>query len=153
MFRASPKEVFTCNAGSQDQEGRIGKKQNVLQNRECPAKNPARACRVSALALGIRHHCGTERLIPTRFTLRPACPGVLVPMLPNLFFLAMMQGTTPPSLTAREILVTHMVQADNDRVAALAGYSGVRRYRFDNRKPSNRCPARLILVDMPGITE
>jgi hypothetical protein len=46
-----------------------------------------------------------------------------------------------------------MVQADNDRVAALAGYSGVRRYRFDNQKPNNRCPVQLIFVDMPGITE
>ena len=45
-----------------------------------------------------------------------------------------------------------MVQADNDRVAALAGHSGVRRYRFDNQKPNNRCPAQLILADMTGIT-
>ena len=56
-----------------------------------------------------------------------------MPMLPSLFFLAMMQGSTPPSLTAPQIL-DRMVQADNDRVAALAGYSGVRHYRFDNRK-------------------
>ena len=56
-----------------------------------------------------------------------------MPMLPSLFFLAMMQGGTPPSLTAPEIL-ERMVQADNDRLAALAGYSGVRHYRFDNRK-------------------
>lgn len=56
-----------------------------------------------------------------------------MPMLPSLFFLAMMQGSTPPSLTAPQIL-ERMVQADNDRVAALAGYSGVRRYRFENRK-------------------
>ena len=72
-------------------------------------------------------------------------------MLPNPSSLAMMQGTTPPSLTAREILEPHMVQADNDRVAALARYSGVRRSWFDNRKPNNRCPAQLILVDIPGI--
>lgn len=56
-----------------------------------------------------------------------------MPMLPSLFFLAIVQGSTPPSLTAPEIL-ERMVQADNDRVAALAGYSGVRRYRFENRK-------------------
>ena len=54
-------------------------------------------------------------------------------MLPTLFFLATMQGSTPPSLTAPEIL-ERMVQADNGRTAALAGYSGVRRYRFDNLK-------------------
>jgi hypothetical protein len=56
-----------------------------------------------------------------------------MPMLPTLFFLATMQGSTPPSLTAPEIL-ERMVQADNDRVAALAGYSGVRHYRFENKK-------------------
>jgi len=56
-----------------------------------------------------------------------------MPMLPTLFFLAVIQGGTPPPLTAPEI-VERMVQADNDRVAALAGYSGVRRYRFDNWK-------------------
>ncbi|MGA2592234.1 MAG: hypothetical protein ABSH32_20170 [Bryobacteraceae bacterium] len=44
-----------------------------------------------------------------------------------------MQGSTPPSLTAPEVL-ERMVQADNDRVAALAGYSGVRHYRFENKK-------------------
>jgi len=54
-------------------------------------------------------------------------------MLPSLLFLAMMHGSTPPSLTAPEIL-ERMAQADNDRVAALAGYSGERRYRFENRK-------------------
>jgi hypothetical protein len=54
-------------------------------------------------------------------------------MLPSLFFLAIMQGSTPLSLTAPEIL-ERMVQADNDRVAALAGYSGLRRYQFENKK-------------------
>jgi len=54
-------------------------------------------------------------------------------MLPSLFFLAIVQGSTPPSLNAPEIL-ERMVQADNDRVAALAGYSGVRHYRFENKK-------------------
>ena len=56
-----------------------------------------------------------------------------MPMLPTLLCLATMQGGTPPSLTAPEIL-ERMVQADNDRAGALAGYSGVRRYRFDNLK-------------------
>jgi len=54
-------------------------------------------------------------------------------MLPTLLFLAMMQGDSSPSLTAPEIL-ERMVQADNDRLAALAGYSGVRHYRFENKK-------------------
>ena len=59
--------------------------------------------------------------------------GSLMPMLPTLFFLAMMQGDSSPSLTAPEIL-ERMVQADNARLAALAGYSGVRHYRFENKK-------------------
>ena len=45
-----------------------------------------------------------------------------MPMLPTLLFLATMQGSTPPSLTAPEIL-ERMVRADSDRAAALAGYA------------------------------
>ncbi len=54
-------------------------------------------------------------------------------MLPTVLFMAMIQGGSPPSLTAPEI-VEHMVSADNARRAALAGYSGVRHYRFENKK-------------------
>ena len=54
-------------------------------------------------------------------------------MLPTIFFLAMMQGGSPPSLTAPEIL-ERMMQADSRRLAVLAGYSGLRHYRFDNLK-------------------
>jgi len=53
-------------------------------------------------------------------------------MLPILF-MAMMQGGSQPSLTAPEIL-ERMIQADNERLTALAGYSGTRHYRFDNKK-------------------
>ena len=56
-----------------------------------------------------------------------------MPMLPTLFLLAMVQGDPSPSLTAPEIL-ERMVQADNDRLSALAGYSGTRHYRFENKK-------------------
>jgi len=56
-----------------------------------------------------------------------------MPMLPAFLFLAMLQGDAPPSLTAPEIL-ERMVQADNARRAALAGYSGMRHYRFENKK-------------------
>jgi len=89
------------------------------------AKNPARA--LPSFGACPRHTSSLRHRTPHTNAFYPAtpCPGVLVPMLPNLFFLAMMQGTTPPSLTAREILEPHMVQADNDRVAALAGHSGV----------------------------
>jgi len=56
-----------------------------------------------------------------------------MPMLPTLFLLAMLQGDPSPSLTAPEIL-ERMVQSDNDRLSALAGYSGTRHYRFENKK-------------------
>jgi hypothetical protein len=57
----------------------------------------------------------------------------IMPMLPTLFLVAMMQADSSPSLTAPEIL-ERMVQADNARLAALTGYSGVRHYRFENKK-------------------
>lgn len=53
--------------------------------------------------------------------------------LPIVFAFAMMQGEGTLSLTAPEI-VERMVQADNGRLAALAGYSATRHYRFDNLK-------------------
>ena len=56
-----------------------------------------------------------------------------MPMLSTVFFLAMMQPGSPPSLTAPEIL-ERMMQADKDRLTALAGYSGERHYRFENKK-------------------
>ncbi len=56
-----------------------------------------------------------------------------MPMLPTVLLMAMMQSGPPPSLTAPEIL-EHMVQADNARLAILAGYSGTRHYRFENKK-------------------
>ena len=54
-------------------------------------------------------------------------------MLAAIFFLAMMQGGPSPSLNPAAI-VERMVQADNERLSALAGYSGVRHYRFENKK-------------------
>jgi hypothetical protein len=48
-----------------------------------------------------------------------------------------MQAGPPPSLSAGEIL-EHMMQADRDRVAALAGYSGERHYRFENKKSNKQ---------------
>src|SRR5438270_841924 len=59
--------------------------------------------------------------------------GVLIPMLPTFLLIAMMQGGSPPPLTAPEI-VARMAQADNARRTALAGYSGLRHYRFENKK-------------------
>ena len=54
-------------------------------------------------------------------------------MLTTLLFMAMLQGDLQPSLTAPEIL-ERMLQADNARRTALAGYSGMRHYRFENKK-------------------
>lgn len=56
-----------------------------------------------------------------------------MPLLPAFFFAAAMQGGPPPSLPVPEIL-ERMMQADAARRAALAGYSGIRHYRFENKK-------------------
>jgi len=56
-----------------------------------------------------------------------------MPILANMLLLAVFEGGSTPSLTAPEI-VQRMVQADNERLAALAGYSGMRHYRFENKK-------------------
>ena len=41
------------------------------------------------------------------------------------------------SLTAEQI-VGRLVRADEDRAAALGGYSGMRRYLFENKKANKR---------------
>jgi len=66
----------------------------------------------------------------------------IMPMLPPVFFLAMMQAGSPPSLTAPEI-VERMMQADKDRLTALAGYSGERHYRFENKKSNKQAEMRV----------
>jgi hypothetical protein len=48
-----------------------------------------------------------------------------------------MMESVPAPLTTPEI-VARLVQADNDRLAALAGYTGVRHYRFENIKYKKR---------------
>ena len=53
-------------------------------------------------------------------------------MLVPLVFLAAFDTAQAPLSTSE--IVNRMVQADNDRLAALAGYTGVRRYRFENKK-------------------
>jgi hypothetical protein len=47
--------------------------------------------------------------------------------------MTVIQGDSRPSLTAPEIL-ERMAQADTARRTALAGYSGTRHYRFENKK-------------------
>jgi len=54
-----------------------------------------------------------------------------MPILTTVLFLAIVPSGPVPSLTADEILA-RLIQADHDRLAALAGYSGIRHYRFDN---------------------
>ena len=58
-------------------------------------------------------------------------------MLQSLVLLVMIEGAPPPPLTAPEI-VERMVRADKERQAALAGYTGVRRYRFENKNFNKR---------------
>ena len=54
-------------------------------------------------------------------------------MLHTLFFLATLQGASPAPLSTAEI-VERMIHADEDRRAALAGYTGMRRYHFENTR-------------------
>jgi len=59
-------------------------------------------------------------------------------MNPLLFVLVQgVVASDPPPLTVAEI-VDHMVQADNERMAVFSGYTGLRRYTFENRKV-NKC--------------
>jgi hypothetical protein len=51
--------------------------------------------------------------------------------------LAMMESGPVPTLTAPDV-VERMVQADNDRLAALGGYTGFRHYQFENKKSNKR---------------
>ena len=73
-----------------------------------------------------------------------------MPMLPTLFLLAFVQGDPSPSLTAPEIL-ERMVQADNDRLAALAGYSGTRHYRFENKKSGKTAEMTVRMSCSDGV--
>lgn len=57
--------------------------------------------------------------------------------LNSLFLLAMIQGATPPPLTTAEI-VERMLRADTERLTALCGYTGMRRYRFENKRFNKR---------------
>jgi hypothetical protein len=57
--------------------------------------------------------------------------------LHGLMLLAMTQVGPPEPLTASEI-VERMMQADGARLAALSGYTGMRRYRFENKRFNKR---------------
>jgi hypothetical protein len=49
----------------------------------------------------------------------------------------MISAGSPASLTTQQI-VDRMLRADKDRVAALAGYTGVRKYHFENKRVNKR---------------
>lgn len=72
-------------------------------------------------------------------------------MLHTLVLLAVMESVAPATLTTPEI-VERMVQADNNRLAALGGYTGVRRYRFENKKSNKRAELTTrISCDNAGV--
>jgi hypothetical protein len=53
--------------------------------------------------------------------------------LPALLALALTAQVAPPQLAVEEI-VGRMVRADDSRAAALGGYTGMRRYKFENKR-------------------
>ena len=66
-------------------------------------------------------------------------------MLQSLVLLVMIEGAPPPPLTAPEI-VERLVRADKERLAALAGYTSVRRYRFENKKFNKRAELTTVVA-------
>jgi hypothetical protein len=68
-----------------------------------------------------------------------------------LVLLAMIDGATPPPLAAPDI-VERMVRAEEERLAALAEYTGMRRYRFENKKANKRAEMTLrVKRDSGGV--
>ena len=71
-------------------------------------------------------------------------------MLHTLVLLAVMEGAPAPLSTPA--IVERLVQADNDRLAALGGYTGVRHYRFENKKYNKRAELTArIACDSAGV--
>ena len=72
-------------------------------------------------------------------------------MIPLL--LAIIQGTAtsaPMPLTVAEI-VDHLVQADNARMAVFSGYTGMRRYDFENKKVNKHAEMTVrVVCDQTG---
>jgi hypothetical protein len=72
-------------------------------------------------------------------------------VLQGMLMLAMMQNAAPPLTTAAEV-VERMVQADNERLAVLAGYTGMRRYRFENKRVGKRAEMTVrVTCDSAGV--
>jgi outer membrane lipoprotein-sorting protein len=71
-------------------------------------------------------------------------------VLNGMVLLAMIQGTPPLPLTAPEI-VERMLRADSERLAALSGYTGMRRYRFENKRFNKRAEMTVrVTCDRTG---
>jgi hypothetical protein len=72
-------------------------------------------------------------------------------MLHMLMLMAIIEGAPPPPLTAPEI-VERMVEADNERLAALAGYTGMRRYHFESKRFNKRAEMTVrVACDSAGV--
>jgi len=67
--------------------------------------------------------------------------------------LALMQvslAAAAPPVSITEV-VDHMVQAENERTAAFSGYSGMRRYHFENKKFGKRAEVTVrVICDQTG---
>ncbi|MCE5309140.1 MAG: hypothetical protein LLG20_15985 [Acidobacteriales bacterium] len=67
-----------------------------------------------------------------------------------LALLVMFEGASAPPLTAPEI-VDRMMQADTKRLAAFLGYTGMRRYRLENRRFNKRAEMTVrVTCDRTG---
>jgi hypothetical protein len=72
-------------------------------------------------------------------------------MLHTFVLLAMMPAASPAPITTPHI-VERMVRADNERIAALAGYTGVRRYHFQNKKSGKQAELTIRMTcDHAGV--
>jgi hypothetical protein len=91
-------------------------------------------------------HCPyIERMARRKFVLE------LYAMLHTFLLFAMMQAAPAAPLTAPEI-VERMVRADNERLTALAGYSGVRHYQFTNKKSGKQAELTIRMTcDHAGV--
>jgi hypothetical protein len=69
-------------------------------------------------------------------------------VLPAFLGLAMATQNTPRQLAVEEI-VGRMVRADDVRAAALGGYTGMRRYRFDNKRIGKQAEMVVRLTCTP----
>jgi hypothetical protein len=73
-------------------------------------------------------------------------------MVPFLLLVMIQEPVTsaPAPLTVTEI-VDHMVQADDERMAAFRGYAGMRRYNFENKKVNKNAEVTVrVVCDQTG---